>query len=210
MFRWTQSWPHWLRATMAILLYVAIWSNFSLPALLRNDPFAFQAAGSIIVAWAIITIGRERFQSEESLQNAQYGSIVSALNRLEKHREVNEERLSTTFDLHLFYISQNADKLGIPNPNNLSRDDMRAWAMDLNKILYEKSGPVQIEEDQLVKDSLDYLKEVRETTGVWVKLQRRVEIVFLVFGTLQWGYGNKFVEAIYSNKTLIEILNSPI
>lgn len=198
MFEWVDRIPFWLRAALSTLSYLGVWIAFSLPPLLNNQPEAFQAAGSIVVAWGVLFIGTKKIQYETSLRIADEVMITSALNRLEAHRRISDERTELTFDVHMLQIAQISAHSGVPNTiGPQSPEEIQ----DLSESIQQRTSkgmfrPPPPEDEQATK-ALTQLKSIRSKFDPWVKLMWRMELTFVIFGTLQWGYGNHWAVALY-------------
>ncbi len=196
----TKKLPFWLRALLYTLSYLAIWANFSLPHLIENRPVEFQAAGTLIIAWAIFFLGRHRLQYEQATHSAETHALIASLNRLEAHRTINEERLNLTFDLHMLQLSELSKKVGIPNPfGPTTAAEISDHALSIQKRM---NGKVEIEapeEDRIVAEAIKSLKANKKEIVPWTKLTWKIELFFLVAGTLQSGYGSFWVTIIHSH-----------
>ncbi|WP_146684007.1 hypothetical protein [Thioclava sediminum] len=194
---------------MAIYLaYIGIWILNCVPPLLQGKHEAFQASGTIIICFAILRIGLDRAKYEESISKADRETIVSAINRLEAHRELNEQRLALTFDIHMSLISKGLLKSGIENtygPN--TEEENRALCFDIERTIGATGGYYAVPEDNDLAKAITDLKLARDKYAPWKNRLFRIEIAFLVIGTLQSGYGAAFSRWLQENNILIYILD---
>lgn len=198
MFERVRSWPHKIRATLFFISFVAIWSVWSLPPLIANQPEEFQAAGSIIVAWGILFLIPQRVRHESTIRVAEEIAIVSLIERLEAHRKISDSKTELTFDLHMAQIAQLSKHVGAPNLIGPETDEEIGA---LSKSIQERTGGrthmPPPKEDATAQRSLDQLRSIRSNFNPWLKLLWRIELGFMAFGTLQWGYGNQWVGPIH-------------
>ena len=79
--------PHIVSASLFSICAIGIWAVWSLPAFLQNNPADFQASGSIIVAYAIYSYGRDRTSRERAVAKSQENALISSHNMILKRLE---------------------------------------------------------------------------------------------------------------------------
>jgi hypothetical protein len=126
MFEWSK-WklPSRARVLLFHLVFLAVWCVFSLPAFLRNDPTSFQAAGSIVVAFAIYNLSRARADYERVHQAHFINRFSAHVLRLDEHHKAQEERIDFTVEILSYHLRQSCDKLGIRHIWDSSPDEMK-------------------------------------------------------------------------------------
>lgn len=107
-----------------------------------------------------------------------------------------QDALNLTFDLHATQIAQLSHELGRQNPFVASNDkEIQEFCQRVQDRLDradwdQQHLAVQEEARQL---EADYHRELSSYEG-WNKLFFRLEILLVVWGTIQWGYGDLLVK----------------
>lgn len=192
--------PLWTRKSLFALVMVLFWFLISLPALSSGDPLAFQASGSLVVAAGIILLATRRLDFSQRIQNSELAALLAAINRLEALRKLTEERLHITFDLHMLQIAELSRRAGVPNPNGPeTTDEIRKHAEELERRIAGRTEIPPPPEETDAITAINDLTTAREFFDPWLPFLWRLELLFIIFGTLQWGYGNQWVVLFYAN-----------
>lgn len=172
------------------LVVFAFWMVWSAPHLLSGDHLAFQSSGAIIVVVAIVKIGLTRIRFENELSEADRNAIISAVNRLEAHRKINEDRLDLTFNLQLLQLSKLCAATGVRNEIGPTLDsDIKEFERRLSEQTKNLGEFYEVSDDKILIDSIKNLNDLRNQNGPWKKHTFRCELIFLCVGTLQASYG---------------------
>lgn len=177
------------------LVVFALWMVWSAPHLLSGDHLAFQSSGAIVIVIAIVKIGLTRIGFDNAISEAERNAIILAMNRLEAHRKINEDRLNLTFNLQLLQLSKLCAATGVRNdigPNLES--DIEEFEKSLNEETENLGEFYEVSDDKKLADSINKLKELRSQNEPWKKHTFRCEIIFLCIGTLQASYGSLWSE----------------
>ena len=186
-----------LRVVGFFFVSFLIWGVWSIPPLLSFDHAGFQAAGTVIKCWAIFFIGRDRLNFERSVSRNEHEVLVAALNRLEAHRSVDEQRLNLTFDIHQLQISNICHTIGLKNPSGpQSLGDLEAFRRSIEETIRRNPQEYRIEEDGILVESYSAMLHARTEYGRWATFTFAAELAFLISGTLQTGYGAHFSKLV--------------
>jgi hypothetical protein len=187
------------KAYTVTFLAVAFWLVWCLDPLLNNKPERFQAAGSIMVAWGIYRFGKERLTREKILNSANAGAIISAINRLSAAQSFHESLAENTANMHSLNHYKLMKQLRVKSQHiddiDSAIEELEARLSDRTKHdeLYDKF--VSLHND--VTDAVDEKSVARNRHEPWVGYLASLELYFVIFGTLQWGYGNFWVETLH-------------
>ena len=191
-------WPNWLRYTGYFLCFSGIWAIFSLGHLMANEPEAFQAAGSIVVAFAVFTLARSRVSYESALRRSQEIFIAAYLKKLDEQRKINEQRTENTFRMHALQIAQMSMHLNVPSivgPSNA--EELRREEEELQQLFANGSHFPPIEAVSELGKAQTQLETNVSNLEPWANFIWKLEVFFIILGTLQWGYGNFWVTFIH-------------
>lgn len=185
--------PAPIKQLLYTLSFFTIWAVVCVPKIWLEDETRFQAAGSLVVAYTIAILVTRRAAYDRSLALSQEVAVTTALNRIEAHRKISEIRSDNTADLHAVQLVQISNHIGVPCPIGPQNEtELRELGQDLEKRLAAESFPPPKEDQAFVK-AIDQLKEKRTALETWVSFMWKLEVFFLVFGTLQWGYGDQWL-----------------
>jgi hypothetical protein len=165
-----------------------------------NDEF-FSRLGSAIIAWAVfnLTLRRDAFAS--ALFEVERNRLVAHNNRQISQFDLMQESLNRTFDLHAAHSAQVAMKLGMPNPFVESdpikvREFCERVDRNLNDPDWEERAQEVISRNGEIEK--EYARE-KSRLGGWTRLIFKAEAVLIIWGTLQWGYGDLLVKSFHAN-----------
>lgn len=187
------------RKFLFILIALIIWAIWSLGPLLNNNPADFQAAGSIIVAWAIVFYGRERVSREKIRGIYQSNALFSSIKYLETRQQMHEKIAENTANRDALCHFRLLETLGLKDtavPDQLlAIRELEMLAKDdtENEKLYRDFRSAQ-ERSHAYRNEWNEHEERHEP---WLRVIARLETVAVVFGTLQWGYGDRWVKMIH-------------
>tara|TARA_Y100000815_G_C13303217_1_gene485424 strand:+ start:783 stop:1436 length:654 start_codon:yes stop_codon:yes gene_type:complete len=191
-----------LKTFLFVLCSFAIWCNFCLAALLSNDPSGFQTSGTIIIAWGVFWYGRDRVAFEKSIQATQRNQLFSAVNhlnaRLDYHESLTEntQNQNTLSHLKLLKVLNIKDQMGrTPDADIASLEELLSDQTRHDNI-FEKLR----KETELVASDKEIAKQLNFSQSHWEKVSGRVELWFIIIGTLQSGYGDQFVTILFSTQ----------
>ena len=105
--------PHIVSASLFSICAIGIWAVWSLPAFLQNNPADFQASGSIIVAYAIYSYGRDRTSRERAVAKSQENALISSHNMILKRLEFQESLAENTSNMHSLSYLKLCKALGL-------------------------------------------------------------------------------------------------
>ena len=192
-------WKAFLSENTKQLLFAAIILSYfgwvSVDLFLSGEALWFSRLGSAIVAWAIINIGVSREKYSAYLWTIERQRIVNNLNKQTKLHEMSGDSISLTFDLHATQIAQISHHVGLPNSfvENES-NKIKEFCFDVERRMEE--APWVEKSKELLREFRELEKEYRNKIKLytrWQKLFWRLEVVLLVWGTIQWGYGDLLV-----------------
>ena len=188
------------RAFLFVIGAISIWLIWSLEPMLSNEPIRFQAAGSIIVAWSIFSFGRDKILREKSISTTENNAIISEISRLRNHLEFSESLAENTANSHTLQHYQLLKSLGMTYP---TISDLDQEIKILEDLLADKEHHSQQYEALKVahNSSIHAIKRskiVRKEQEPWIRLLTKLELFFAIFGTLQWGYGNVWIEILHN------------
>lgn len=196
--------PHWLRASFSSIIAIFIWAIWSLPSLIENRPVDFQASGSIIVAWAIFSYGRDRAKREKAISNAQTNAMVSAHNYLHAELEFSKSLSHNTSNMHSLSHLKILQALGMQDSNVKDTEEaIKSLELEAADQFEHNSLFAKLQvASKKAEDDLKMATNMNIEQGKWVGHITRVELVFAIIGTLQWGYGDRWVTAIFATGLL--------
>lgn len=155
----------------------------------------FARFGSLIVAWALITLSVKREQYNKRLWIIERTRIVRNLNNQVKTREWMQSSLDLTFDIHASQIAQLSRRLGLGNPFGLHNDKaIKDFCDDVDRRFMEADWMKKSEQThrEFITLENDYHQQLEQLEG-WSKLLWRLEFLLVLWGTIQWGYGDLLV-----------------
>ena len=188
------------RRWILITLAAVVWLTLCLPPLIVNKPEAFQASGSIIVVLAILIYARERARRENVVTQAQRSQIVAMLEEHDKWGSYHESRAIR---------SSMENEVQLLNVRRSIEHDAKEQAQ-----LRERIVSLQQALDENAKTHADLYAQMQQSHASWIDVHKdaeevvqvqapaaktveRLEIFLIVFGTLQWGYGDRWVEYLH-------------
>ncbi|WP_424942320.1 hypothetical protein [Aliiroseovarius crassostreae] len=188
-----------LRISLFFLVALFIWAIWSLEPLLKNNPADFQAAGSIVVAWAILFYGRDRLARENAIHSSNKALLVAAHNSIEARLELHKSIAENTQNMNMMAYAKLIRLLGIRDSelgcNDEAIERLELTVNDTKKHI--ELHEAAVDADGELSKQLELSNDVESTQKPWTKLLYRAELGFAVFGTLQWGYGDKWVGAAH-------------
>ena len=198
---------HKLRAFLFLLSSTGIWLVWCLGPLLANEPSRFQATGSIIVAWGIFSFGRNKIKREKSIAMTEKNELVSAIEYIRQQLSFHESLATNTANVHTLQHYQLLETLGMNYENG---PDLEKEIAHFEKLTGDHSNHNRLHAELLAKqktalNDATRMKSVRSEQQPWVQLLTKLELFFVIFGTLQWGYGDVWVELLHNE--LIPLLN---
>lgn len=189
------------RRLVLTFLAVGVWTAWCLPPLLQNQPEAFQASGSVIVIMAVLIYARERARRESEVVGAQRAQIVAILDDHETWGDYYSSQLrrkETETDLKFLQLRQAIEK------GKVGKAALKKQATQLE---YQLAESAKLHGQYFRKMELSHKasKKTYESTERTVRLLapaakafERLELALVAFGTLQWGYGDHWVEYLHS------------
>ena len=192
---------HRSRAFFFSFAALGFWLIWCLDPLLNNKPESFQAAGSIIVAWGIYSYGRERSTREKILNSINTGAIISAVNRVSAAQEFHESVAENTANIHLLNHYRLIKSLGMkaPEVGDLNSAIAKLEAILANRERHDELYDKFVKMHDVVLEDTNQMRSARDGHEPWVKFLTKLELYFVLFGTLQWGYGNLWVETLHED-----------
>lgn len=183
-----------------VALTICIWLAWSLPPILAKNPEAFQAAGSIIVAWSILFYARDRSSREKLIQQHRHNAMILVANRLDARIEFADSLANNTADMHTLAYAKVLKKLGLQDSELGNTDQI----IDNLEASYREAEEPTSKHSQLYQKlvtaeteataAIELMTSEESVQSPWVRLLYNVELLFAAFGTLQWGYGNQWLE----------------
>lgn len=160
----------------------------------------FARLGSLIVVWALLnlTISRDRYS--RYLARIERNRVVRIINHHSRLRELMGDSIGLSFDLHASQIAQINRALGQENPfveNNI--DAINKFGADVEKRM-ESAPWVDESKDMVFKfriSETDFQKDAN-THNNWSRFIWLLEVILLLWGTIQWGYGDLLVDWFWS------------
>ncbi|WP_289043064.1 hypothetical protein [uncultured Aliiroseovarius sp.] len=174
---------------------MVLFGVISLNLLAAEEPIWFSKLGSAMIAWAIINLSLAREGFSNAATDWDRLRLVEHLNQMRELNRLQQESLNLTFDIHASQIAQLAREIGKPNPFIENDPEiLEAFCSDINNRI--AASTVDVESKALIEKLGDlenrYQKDMY-TNNSWTKTIWRMEVFLLVWGTLQWGYGDNFV-----------------
>lgn len=170
-----------------------------MPPLVHNEPANFQAAGSLIVVVAILMLSRARAQYENTYRDWIKSRFSARLSKLDEQVRVIEERANFTANLHSLQIAQISDQMNFDHPwREVKKEKWEEIAENLNLQL-DKNTPFP-DLPRKISESENMELQFKDFEGEflpWMTRVWRLEVVLLILGTLQWGYGDRFVRFLF-------------
>ena len=116
--------------------------------------------------------------------------------------DLMQESLTRTFNLHASQIAQINHALGQDNPFvENTPEAIQKYCRDvedeLKKPLNKNKSEILI--SRAKEREKEYAKELMRYTG-WGKLLWRLEVLLILWGTIQWGYGDLLVQFWFPSK----------
>jgi len=191
---------HRTRAALFIIVTVFIWCSFSLVPLLENNPDSFQAAGSIIVAWAVIFYVRNRTSRERQISLAQRDAMICSFNRQEAFREFADSLANNTANMFSLSYLTLLRTLGLQDEfiSDMDKEIANLRTAQSETKAHDKLYDRMLEANDRSNQANATWMDFEKSQQPWTTLLGRVELVFIVVGTIQWGYGNHWVVALHS------------
>lgn len=189
-----------LRVSAFFLIALSIWAIWSVNPFFSNNPTDFQAAGSIIVAWAIFFYGRDRLFRENAINASHKALFVAAYNSVNARLAFHQSLAENTQNMNSLAYAKLLKMLGIKDQDLGDNDDA---IEDLERSLQETEQHYQLgqnsrDADVELERQLSLSDETELVQGKWTRILYVVELAMVVFGTIQWGYGDRWVVATHN------------
>lgn len=188
------------RQTLFAMSPIVMFGTLSAQLWLGNEADWFARLGSLIVAWALIGLSMRREKYSNYIWRIERDRIFRVINLQVDKQDLRDESLHLTFDLHASQIAQIGKELGKPNPF-VENDDkaIKDFCLDVEKRRKEARWP---EESSALMQALndadsDFRKEFSKFSA-WRTFVWRFEVLLIIWGTLQWGYGDLAVTWYHS------------
>jgi hypothetical protein len=163
----------------------------------------FQRLGSLIVVWAVFNLSNQRERYSTAIARGERLRITRHLNQIREMTELQTKTLNLTFDLHASQIAQIGAKVDQPTAFvQNDPDSIRAFCQDIERRL--EASTVVAESAGLIEKLREYegyFQNAMVTNSKWLKTIWYIEVVLLVWGTVQWGYGDLLVTWYHGIKT---------
>ena len=195
-----------LRVSAYFLIAFFIWAIWSIEPFFANRPQDFQAAGSIIVAWAIFFYGRNRLIREDAIHASNKQLFVASHNFLITHLELHQSKADNTANMNSLSYARLLKMFGLKD-REMGDTDEAIEALKRSVDNLEKH--TQLVEnaraaDAALTDSIEFNQKTEGAETTWAKIIYRVELGLVIFGTLQWGYGDRWVNSFHKNLPQLE------
>jgi len=160
----------------------------------------FARLGSLIVVWALLNLTISRDNYSRHLARLERSRVIKIINHQSRLRELMGDSIELTFDLHASQIAQINRALGQENPfveNNI--DAIKEFGADIEKRM-ESAPWVDESKDMISKfrnSETDFTKEA-DIYNSWSRFIWLLEVTLLLWGTVQWGYGDLLVDWFWS------------
>lgn len=197
ILNWWRSKPsEQTKQTIFVAIPLVMFTLISANLFLTEEADYFARLGSLIVAWAILNIAVPRGHYSNHLGKMEQERHINNHNRQSKMRDLMGESLTLTFDLHASQIVQIQQSLGQENIFVKNTPEaIEKFCLDVEKRFHEAQT------DTVSKDIIfnagkaedEYLSNYRRIT-IQEKALAKLEISLLVWGTIQWGYGDLLVK----------------
>lgn len=184
-----------LHPVVLMMVPMVFFGKTSFDLLVAEEPEWFARLGSLMVVWAILnyTVQKEAYSKSSVLWDQV--RVFEHLNQMRKLDELRQDSLNLTFDIHATQIAQLALLHDMPQPfveNN--KESIKTFCDDVSdrmakSTVYTDSTDL-IEKLEAFED--DY-KSVFVEHSQWSSVFTLLEILLLIWGTVQWGYGDCFV-----------------
>lgn len=173
---------------------ITFFGSASIGLLTQAEHDWFSRLGSIIVAWALIMIALRRDKYERYLWRIERSRIIAQINKQVQMRDMMQESLALTFDIHALEIMQINEKIGnrgtFLQPRETTLQELETDISNrYTTAPWVSSSETLIEE--LAENETQYQSELKRFSS-WSVFFLRLEILLVVWGTLQWGYGDLF------------------
>lgn len=175
---------------------LAFFGLWSIRLFLDGEDDWFSRLGSLIVAWALVNLAVRREKYSQHLWKTERGRIISILNSQTKAQDMLQESLSRTFNLHASQIAQLNHSHGQDNPFvENTPEAIQKFCRDVENEIKEPANAnvSEILISEASKREKTYQEELWRYTG-WGKLLWRLEVLLILWGTIQWGYGDLLVK----------------
>lgn len=189
------------RRIILIILAMLVWLAWCLPSLLANLPDAFQASGSVIVVMAVVIYARERSKRESEVTQAQRRQIVAMLNEHDHWGSFHESRVSRSALKNEIQLLELRRLMSSGESAIKSVDDRIASVQqelidtsDKHARLHENMQQSHANWVKINSDAEDIVLRQAPTA----KAMEKLEIFLVALGTLQWGYGDRWVEMFHN------------
>ncbi|KJZ20685.1 hypothetical protein [Loktanella sp. S4079] len=182
------------------LIPFALFGWLSVQLILANEPDWFARLGSLIVAWAIFYLSRSQSTFNTVNQKWEHQRTQSHLVYLRKQFEADRQALELTFDIHACQHAQIAQVLQVPNPFcENDAEKVESFCRDVQKRLEENSGENPLSDlSNILNQFEERYARSHESNTIWLKTIWWTEFTLLIWGTIQWGYGDLLVDWIHS------------
>lgn len=184
-----------VRPVLFMMVTFVAFGLMSLNLLLTQEPDWFARLGSVMVVWAVVnfSIGRERYSQAASRWNRRW--VVEHLNQIRDLQALQTKSLNLTFDIHATQIAQIANDINKPNPFVESDPErLEAFCADVQRRI--ETSTVEVETTALIEKLSQLENDYQwsmDTNTRWTKTLWAMEVILLVWGTSQWGYGDCLV-----------------
>ena len=183
-----------------IIAALLIWIIWCLPPLLQNNPAAFQAAGAIVICYGVYSYGRRRSSWEKSESASQNNITIAAINYIQTKIDLQDALSHNTADMNTVVYLRLLSTLGLEDRNV---KDKKATILELEAGIADSKKTEDLH-DKLT-DQIEELNMLTKThqdnqaaSSKWGAIFGRLELWFVIIGTLQGAYGGKLVELVNS------------
>ena len=189
-----------LRISVFFLVAFSIWATWSIAPFFQNRPADFQAAGSIVVAWAIFFYGKDRLFRENAIHSSNKALFTAAHNSLNARLEFHRSLAENTQNMNSLAYARLLRVLGLRDEelgdNDKAIQNLEATSEETEA--HYKLGEDARRADMELEKQIGRSNEMEEVQGKWTKIVYIAELGLVIFGTIQWGYGDRWVEAVHA------------
>ncbi len=124
--------------------------------------------------------------------------ITDAIQLGQARQEYDASLAENTANVHMLNHLQLLRTLGLRDTNipDIDLEVSKLKQLTEDRTEHNKIYKNLVDKSEQVKKSQEASDRVSNVQGKWAKRVGRVELWFVIFGTLQWGYGNKWVETL--------------
>ena len=159
----------------------------------------FSRLGSLILVWAIINLSFRREEFATALFEAERNRLVAHNNRLVEKLDLMQQSLHRTFNLHAAQIAKLSQIVYTPNPfieDDPSKIDAfyEEVCASINDTEWQKIALDNHQSNEKIEREYN---DARSRLSGWNRFIFKAEMLLIIWGTIQWGYGDLFVEALH-------------